>query len=253
MLQSLPNQFRPGLSDRIERRIAFARAALLWERLWPALWPATGVLALWIAAALLGIFALVPAFFRILIFLAALSAAGYHLHRKLRGFRVPAWQDGARRLERDSALPHRPITERDDRLAAGWGDEFAENLWRAHVRARLAQQHRLRFVLPKSALAARDPHRLRWAVLLLLIVAVGVARSDWSDRLVGAVSLGQSAPAASLEAWIDPPDYTGEAPIYLPHGPSLHEIAVPTGSMLAARLRGAGVTPQPSSPPHPGR
>src|SRR6478672_9441957 len=125
MLQSLPTESRPGWSDRIERRIAFARASILWERLWPALWPATGILAVWIATALLGTFALIPAVFRILIFLGALSAAGYYLHRNLRGLRVPEWWDGARRLERDSELSHRPITERDDRLAAGWGDELA--------------------------------------------------------------------------------------------------------------------------------
>jgi uncharacterized protein (TIGR02302 family) len=253
MLQSLPTESRPGWSDRIERRIALARAAILWEGLWPALWPASGIVALWIAAALSGVLTLVPAAFRILIFLGALGAAAYYLHRNLRGFPLPAWQDGARRLERDSALRHRPITERDDRLAAGWGDELAESLWRAHVRALLAQQHRLRFVLPKSALAARDPYRLRWAALLLLILAAGIARSEWASRLGGALSLGQSAPAATLEAWINPPDYTGEAPVYLPRQISAREIAVPAGSMLALRVHGGGATPQLTFAPHAGR
>lgn len=252
MLQSLPTESRPGWSDRIERRIAFARASILWERLWPALWPATGILAVWIATALLGTFALIPAVFRILIFLGALSAAGYYLHRNLRGLRVPEWWDGARRLERDSELSHRPITERDDRLAAGWGDELAEGLWLAHLRALLAQQHPLRFVLPKSTLADYDPYHLRWLVLLLLIVAVGVARSEWSGRLTGALSLGQSIPVATLEAWINPPDYTGEAPIYLPRGTSPREIAAPAGSMLSLRVHGGGAMPQLSFVPHAG-
>jgi uncharacterized protein (TIGR02302 family) len=253
MLQSLPTESRPGLSDRIERWIALARAALLWERLWPALWPATGIVALWIAAALLGLFAFVPAFFRILIFLGAAGAAVYHLHRNLRGLQLPSWRDGARRLERESALPHRPLTERDDRLAAGWGDEFAESLWCAHMLALLAQQPRLRFVVPKSSLPARDPYHVRWAALLLLIVAIGVARSEWAGRLTGALSLGQSAPAAMLEAWIDPPDYTGQAPIYLPRGTVGREIAVPAGSLLALRVHGGGGAPQLSFAPHAGR
>src|SRR5947199_95456 len=33
----------PGLNRRIERRVALARAAVLWERAWPLLWPALGI------------------------------------------------------------------------------------------------------------------------------------------------------------------------------------------------------------------
>src|ERR1043166_9801157 len=133
---------RLGLSDRIERLIAFARAAIAWERVWPALWPASGILGAFAALALLGAFAYIPSGLHTLALLAILGASGYFLYRNFESFRAPDWSEGARRLERESGLAHRPITERHDRLAVGQGDEFAEGLWRAHVKALLARQDR---------------------------------------------------------------------------------------------------------------
>ena len=45
---------RPGYKAEVsERYVRRARLAILWERLWRASWPATGLLGLFIAAALL--------------------------------------------------------------------------------------------------------------------------------------------------------------------------------------------------------
>src|ERR1041385_1869646 len=169
---------RPGWNSRIERRIALARAAIFWERLWPRLWPASGILGLLLALSLLDVFAHLPVALHALMLIAAFSAAGYCLWTKLQDFHLPDWADGARRVERESALPHRPITERYDRLAAGSGDALAEALWRAHVRALLARHDRLRFAVPHASLAKQDPHFFRYIVLLLLIAGVFAAGSD---------------------------------------------------------------------------
>src|SRR5205814_8056273 len=236
--------FRPGFADRIERQIALARAAILWERVWPALWPASGIVGAFIAAALLGILAWLPAGLQVLTLLSVLGASGYFLYRNFQGFHAPDWHDGARRMERDSALTHRPITERGDRLLIGTNDEIAETLWRAHRRALLERADRLKLALPRSTLAMRDAYALRFAVLVLLLAGFVVAGSDWSRRLTAAFSLaGHGAPTATLDAWIDPPAYTGEAPIYLPHGDQLKPIAVPAGSSLALRVHGAQTLP----------
>ena len=60
MSLSVSIESRAGSNSRIERRIAFARAALLWERTWPRLWPATGIVGAFVALALLGIFPHLP-------------------------------------------------------------------------------------------------------------------------------------------------------------------------------------------------
>src|SRR5690242_15790234 len=109
----------PGSNKRIERRIALARAAIFFERIWRGVWPAVGILAAFFALALLGVFAPLPGAFHALIPIAVFSAAGYFLWSRFKDFRWPDWYDGARRLERESALPHRPLTERDDRMAVG--------------------------------------------------------------------------------------------------------------------------------------
>lgn len=229
----------PGSNKRLERHIALARAAIAWERIWPRLWPALGIVGGFLALALLGAFSLLPGAFHAFIPIAVFSAAGCFLWGRFQDFRWPDWYDGARRLERDSALPHRPITERNDRLAAGTGDPVAELLWRAHVHALLARQDRLKFVLPRASLAAQDPYHSRHAVLLLLLAGVALAGSDARSRLVGAFSLGNAPPVGSLEAWIDPPAYTGEAPIYLPHSETAKVVPVPAGSTLALRVHGS--------------
>src|SRR5262249_50379767 len=142
---------------------------------------------------------------------------------------------------RDSGLNHRPISEGSDALFAGAGDAWAEELWRAHLRQRLASAFRLRLSLPRSTLAQRDPRALRYLVLVLALAGVVVARQDFADRLMTAFSNAGAGGNATLDAWIDPPGYTGEPPVYLhASNPSL---AVPAGSILNLRVHGADHAP----------
>ena len=250
---SVSIESQTGSLKRIERRIAQARAAISWERVWPRLWPASGIAGAFAAMALLGAFAFLPSLLHALLLVGGASAIGYFLWRRFHDFRVPGWNDGARRLERDSGLAHRPFTERDDRMAAGLGDALAENLWRAPMRARLASQSRLNWVHPRASLAAEDPHGVRFAIAFLLAIGLAVAGRDAPDRLVAALTPGNAAPLPTLEAWIDPPAYTGEAPIYLPSGSENRRIAVPAHSTLALRVHGGRGAPQVTLTPRPKR
>ena len=154
----------------------------------------------------------------------------------------PSWHEGARKLERDSALAHRPVSEAGDKLAAGLGDPYAEELWLAHLR--LHTLGRLRLAWPKSDLARRDPKALRFVVLLLIVLGVAVAGSDWNRRL-GAAFAPSAGAGATLDAWIDPPLYTGLPPIYLAKdGP--RSLSVPEGSVLNLRVHGADHVPSAS-------
>jgi uncharacterized protein (TIGR02302 family) len=231
-------------TDRSERYVALARAAIIWERVWPALWPASGIVGLYIALALLGLVSAIPATLLALLQFAVTVAAGYALYRSFRSFALPRWEQAARRVERDSALAHRPLTEGDDRLLVGVGNSWAESLWRAHLKRLLAGIARLRIAMPSPGLPSRDPYAIRYGVLLLVLCGFAVAGSDWRHRLATAFSPAQDqgAVTAQLDAWINPPAYTGEAPIYLQAG-NTQTVSVPAGSELALRVHGADSPP----------
>src|SRR5439155_133816 len=82
--------------------------------------------------------------------------------------------DAARRLERDSGLAHRPVSEHGDRMVGA--DPFAEELWRLH-QAR-ALPGRLRLAPPRTHLSERDPQGLRWYLLIAIAVGLVLARGD---------------------------------------------------------------------------
>lgn len=236
---SATTEFRPGWADRAERYVRIARALVGFERLWPALWPATGIAGLAIAAALFGLFAALPWPLHSLILACLVTAIALTLYFQLESLRWPGWEEGARRLERDSALQHRPISESADALAAGSGDPFAEELWLAHLKARLGMLPAFRLALPHSDLARRDPRALRYGVLVLIAFGVLIARSDWMRRLESMVTPNPGV-IATMDAWIEPPAYTGEEPVYLGAGGKL---AVPAGSILKVRVHGADHRP----------
>ena len=229
-----------------EAFIRRARLTILWERVWPKLWPASGIVGVFVAAALLNLFTYMPWWAHTLLLLGAVGAAGHYLYRNFQNFRGPTWQEGARRVERDSTLAHRPITEQNDLLVAGAGDTYAEALWRAHMRAMLARIGKLRVALPSPQLAKRDPYAIRFVILLALIAGVIAAGSDWKNRLAFALSpaAGSGSASATVDAWINPPAYTGLPPIYLKAGAqNSGVIRVPVNSELVVRVHRSGVTP----------
>ena len=223
-------------ADPLDRRIALARAALGVERLLPALWPALGFAGLYLAAALFGLFKYIPWEAQSLLLASTVTAVALSLARGLERLVWPGVFDGARRLERDSGFVHRPISERDDILPDGH-DPFTAALWDAH-RARMARLGALRLTLPRTDLRAADPKGLRWYLLILLAASLVVARSDLGPRLSRAFDSGI---AASIDAWADPPGYTG-----LPLTPVIvgdREVSIPAGSVLNLRVHGAPHVP----------
>ncbi len=236
-----PSEFRTGSrADRTGRYVLASRAALAWERVWPALWPASGIAGLFAAAALADAFEPLPWTLHALILAGAITAIGLCLYFSFRDVRLPDWREGARRLERSSALAHRPISEAGDTMALGKGDALAEALWTLHLRQSLASIGKLKLAWPSPGLPRRDPRALRFIVLLLLAAGVAYAGSDSARRLWAGFNDTGAAASATVDAWIDPPPYTGEAPVYLSPGMTL---AVPAGSTLNLRVHGAGHQP----------
>lgn len=223
-------------ADPLDRRIALARLSVGVERLLPALWPAIGFAGLYLAAALCGLFRYIPWEAQALLLAGAVTASALAL---LKGFAHFAWAsnfEGARRLERDSGLAHRPISERDDVLPDG-SDPLTAALWAAH-RARMAKTANLRLALPAADFTAKDPKGLRWYLVILLALGIFLARDNFAERL-SSVFVSQSS--AGIDAWIDPPAYTG-----LPLTPVTTDdfaVSIPAGSVLNLRVHGAPHAP----------
>jgi len=242
------------------RALRLARAAVAWERLWPALWPAACVLGLFLAAAWLNLLPGLGGWAHLAVLLGFLAAFASTLAVGLKGFRWPDFTDARRRLERDSDLRHRPLTALRDRPAGD--DPLALALWRiAQERARRSVSS-LTLRAPHPNVAARDPWAVRAAVLLLVVTAGTVAWGDWASRLgaafrPGIAGFGGAGAQVALDLWVTPPDYTGQAPIFLtqmtaarlaeakeagtePPKPAV--VDVPVGSTVLARV-GTGSRP----------
>lgn len=233
----------PGLA----RKLGLARAALLWERLWPALMPAGLVLGLFLTLAFLDVLPRLGFWTHSLV-LVVLSLAFFELlRRNLRGLALPRQEEAQRRLERDSGVPHRPLSALEDRPLAGGGtSEDRAAYWDLHRQRLLAGLQRLRLGWPRAGWSRRDSVGLRAVVGLPLVIALVTAGNAWWPRLERALVPGTPAPAESvparLDAWISPPAYTGAAPHYL-EGRSGEEqagtlLSVPEGSRFLVQLQG---------------
>ncbi|MGE4218191.1 MAG: TIGR02302 family protein [Alphaproteobacteria bacterium] len=231
-------------------RLILSWAALAWERLWPALWPAVGVSGLFLLLALLDLLPALPGWLHaiVLVLLAAGIVEG--LRRGLRGLHLPDRKAALRRLERVNALRHRPLQTLEDRLPGGRpADPAARALWAEHQARMRAAVAKLRVGAPSPKLYRHDPFALRLMLGLGLFLAVLLAGEDAANRLSRAlmpqIALWQPAPPAVLDAWIAPPEHTGEPPRFLAATPAGETtlLTVPQGSRLVARVSGGRGTP----------
>jgi hypothetical protein len=233
-----------GPEAALERRRLLSRAALAWESVWPRLWPALALLGVFLVLALVGVPALLPGSWHLVVLTATAGGIGVLLWRGFRDFRMPGDLAAERRLERDSGLRHRPLAALADRPAAG-EDPAAQALWRAHQGRAAAQVARLRVGVPRPGLPARDPVALRGALALALVSALTVAGAEAPERLRRALmpelDRPAAAPAQRLEAWVTPPAYTGAAPVFL--DPAGGAATVPQGSRLQISVSGGSGAP----------
>ena len=239
---------------RARNHIAAARAILWWERIWPALWPALGFVGAYAVLALFGVLQSLPSGIHVLIVLALVGTAAYFLWRRAARIAPPSWNEAARRLERDSGLAHRPITEADDAIAAGRGDAVSESLWRAHMVRLLASARRLRLGLPSPGLGREDRYYVRFVVLAGVVAGVVFAGGDWWHRLSeGFAPVIGARSEAVITAWVSPPSYTGRPPLSLDPKRPQTSLTVPQKSVLVIRLSGTQAEPSLHVRPTPSR
>jgi uncharacterized protein (TIGR02302 family) len=230
--------------SKIHAKMILAKLALCWEALWLAFAPALLTAGLFLAYA--G-FELPDALFGwpevmafSLLALAFTAALAFGVWR----FKWPEDGTAERRLEIDSEILHRPMTAIKDPLSGGMGDKDTAALWRVHRLRMIEALRQVKVGLPHPGLPARDPNGLRAIVFLLLAVSVFVAGADFMPRFARALSPTwptAPVPELQLEAWINPPAYTGLTPVHLTRvqsGTESSKLSVPVQSELFVRLYG---------------
>ncbi len=225
------------LERRVRWRVQVAWAVAWWEAVWSALWPIPAIVGVFIALAWSDLLPLLGATGHTVVlagFALWLSIAAI---RSVRRFRHPTREQVERRIERASGLRHRPLAALQDPPSAA--DMDARALRAVHLRAIVAALRRLRLPHPRSPLPTLDPRGFRAAVLLLVIVAGVSAWGELLPRLGQALQPAYATvpePVLKVDLWVEPPPYTGVAPIYA--GAGRTELGFPEGSAIVVRVAG---------------
>jgi uncharacterized protein (TIGR02302 family) len=237
---------RARTRDRLARLAQRASLALLWERIWPPVaWTST-VVALFLAASWFGLWLDLPVGARIAgiaLFAAALLAALY----PLAFLRAPRRAQALARLDRDSNAPHQPASSSLDRLADSTADEATRALWDLHQRRLAAAIAAIEIAPPAPRMVDRDIAALRFGAALLAVCAAFVAGSERYARVAAAFDWRAEAAVVQgfrLDAWIDPPAYSGKPPILLDARGAqtpIQKITTPVGSILVLRASDGSV------------
>jgi uncharacterized protein (TIGR02302 family) len=236
------------LDHKIRRRRVQAFYALWWERFWLLAAPIGLLTSLFLALAFIGLPAFLPGWLHLAGLGLFAGGLAYFSWRMKKTLRRPSPDEIDQRLERDSAFDHQPLRGLQDGIAGNRHGPVTYALWRSHQRRLKAQLDNLKVALPRPNFADRDRFFLRGGIFLLLVTGLFIGGHDWQTRLARAFAPGfaTDAPAIlSLDAWINPPDYTNAAPFALANkggaskgGPAA--ISFPEGSEILARLNNTG-------------
>jgi uncharacterized protein (TIGR02302 family) len=234
-------------SNWLDRLAARAQLTLAWERIWPPLAAVLVCVALFVSLSWFGLWLILPGTARMLgVGLFVLGAGAALL--PLLWVKWPTRREALARIDRDSGMPHRPASALEDDLANAQEDPGTQALWALHRRriAELARQCTV--AAPAPRLAARDPWAIRSAALVALAASAFIAGVEKGPRVAAAFDWRASPLAAKgyrVDAWIDPPLYTGKAPILLnakigADASGKAHVEAPVGSTLIVRSAGAG-------------
>ena len=173
----------------------------------------------------------------------------YFIIRDLFTFRVPGLREIDRRIEKDSHVPGRPLSEMRDRLVNPQ-KQSARDLW-ATAREKLLRLlpllHPARF---KTYISQYDPHALRLGVIMAVLLGLLAAGPDAGQRIrhglkpfdITAIGGGTQD---HYTLWITPPEYTRMNQIVITENSVAGEtIRIPQGSQLKAIVNRGWGTPR---------
>lgn len=227
------------------RRVSLILAwlVLVWERAVPVLWPGLAWLAVNLLLALLGTWDLFGDPWRAIFLLGTLTLAGWQTWHAAGSFAWPDPEISARRVEEDSGIEARPHEALVDRPPET--DPVSLRVWEEHqarMKARLRAAHTRR---PKAAWGAFDIWAIRGSLIVLLVAAWFLAGPSARDRIgeaFGTDAIIAGGTQVTHDVWIDPPAYTGRAPVFLSENEA--EAEAPAGSVFVARIAGSRRPPR---------
>lgn len=231
----------PKLLRRVAINRGLAKLVLFCERLAPLLLVPACIAAVFLSLSWLGLFREMPSLLRWPLVFVLIFAFLVSLLRFGR-LRWPKAVDADRLLEERNHLPHQPVRVQDDEPA--FETPFARALWQEHQRRMAARIARLDPGLPRPDIARFDRNGLRAIPALLLAVAFAYSGSNGAGRISDAFRLSQAdenQPGLRIDAWITPPAYTGQPPVFLTsrNGDMARtEISVPAQSVVTVRFTG---------------
>jgi uncharacterized protein (TIGR02302 family) len=221
----------------LEGKVRAASRALLFEKLWPRVWLPLSIAGVFVLLSAFEIWQLLPPRVH-LVLLQAFGVAFALSFLPLLFWRRPSREKSFARLEKASALDHRPLTAFNDTLLQENPSPETVTLWKAH-RSRAAQAlKKLKAGAPHPRIDKYDPFALRAALLLMLLAAGIWAWDDLGSRVQAAFTVPDIPASAGvrIDAWISPPDYTKKEPFVLADKPGKEAIAVPQGSALTVKI-----------------
>lgn len=230
----------PKLARRVGVKRALARSVLFAERLLPLFLPVLSIAALFVALAWFGVYREVPDLVRLAIVFILVFAfvASFLPFLKLK---LPNIAEADRLLEERNGLAHQPVAVQDDQLAAE--TPFARALWQEHQRRMAERIAALDAGLPQPDIARYDRYALRAVPALLFVTALAYSGSNGAGSIADAFRQHvpeSETPAIRIDAWITPPGYTGQPPVFL-SGLGTQDAAgvtVPQKSKVTVRISG---------------
>ena len=248
MRQDDPPSGGDATNPRLEGLLFKARAVLLFERIWRLVLPPLIVAGVFVCVSWTGVWLDAPHWVRGLGVLVLAAAAVIAL-LPLRTFRFPSRKEALTRIDRVSGLASRPAAVIDDRLGNGVNDPATRALWALHRRRAEQAVALLRTGVPSPRMVDVDHYALRASVLVALVATGFVAGPERYARVAAAFDWrldSLQGHGYRMDAWIDPPPYTGKPPLVLSLGGTRsltgsenpQKIEAPSGSTVVIHAPG---------------
>ena len=237
---TVDNQSEKRLTTLVKR----SGAALFIERAVRAIFPLLLVMCVFAGFSFAGGWLILPVWLHIS---GLIGFAGFSIWsaRHLLSLRWPNWNEALNRVEKTSGYQHRPLTAIEDSLAIGRNDPAALALWHLHQKRMAEALKSVRAGAPSPKTYKLDPFALRVSAVMVLVIGYAASGPDPVARLSSAfqISVPHSVVSSRLDAWVTPPLYTGNPPIYLTgESAGLRDqatpVKVPEGSVFVARSQG---------------
>lgn len=220
------------------RKVFLAKCVILIERLSPILVIAAGPVLLLVVISLFEGWNGAPAWAHATAIVSSLSLSMLLARRHWRSDLFPRRAEALERMELDGGVRHDALRALEDQPASDAGP-----LWDAHQAEMRLEAQAARLSPPYATANSVDPNGFRYAAVALLVVGLIHAGPDAPGRLLAGFSPGAYRAGATglAELWIEPPAYTGKAPIYLlkgdePLSGQRTEIETPQGSVVHAQI-----------------